>query len=103
MPSRTQISGAAFPLVIDQADITAPGFPRSQEWWTRFIPQWITVEVQPAGTVTLDYNGRSVVETEPPKLTAAQLRRGRANMVRCPTLRALARHLAPEALEPGNG
>jgi hypothetical protein len=53
--SRTQITGEAFPLVIDQADITAPDFPRDEAWWRRFVPlNWITVEVRADGTVTLD-------------------------------------------------
>jgi hypothetical protein len=54
---RSNIRGDVFPLVIDQADIEAPGFPRPQEWWDRFMPLWVAVDVQDDGTVLLDYNG----------------------------------------------
>jgi hypothetical protein len=94
--SRTQIGGAAFPLTIDQADITAPDFPRGLDWWQRFMPQWITVTLADDGTVGLDYNGRTPLEAEAPALSAAELRRGRACMVRWLAGSALVRHMAFE-------
>ena len=86
--SRTDISGTTFPLVIDQADITAPDFPRPADWWRRFIPVWISVDVRDDGTVALDYSGIR------PTLTPSELRHGRTGMVRW-LGSALGRHLRP--------
>ena len=44
-------------ITIDQAKIAAPDFPRGQEWWTRFLPNWVTGTVQPDGTVTIEPGG----------------------------------------------
>ena len=84
--SSTDISGEAFPLVIDQADITAPKFPRDAAWWRGFAPHWITVEVSTDGTVTLDamrergcpHDDGSPLDTP---LTEAQFRRRRNGVV----------------------
>jgi hypothetical protein len=43
-------------IVIDQAKIDAPNFPRSLEWWCRFAPVWADVAVHGDGTVTLTAN-----------------------------------------------
>lgn len=91
----TDISGASYPLVIDQADIMAPDFPRSAEWWRRFMPQWISVDVREDGTVALDYSGVTPTEAKRPTLTAAELRHGRTGMVRWLSRSALAQHLRP--------
>lgn len=40
-------------VVIEQAKINAPNFPRSQEWWRRFVPEWADVTVSEDGTVTV--------------------------------------------------
>lgn len=86
--STTDISGGTFPLVIDQADITAPKFPRDAEWWRGFVPtNWITVDVGEDGTVTLDarrergcpHDDGSPLDTP---LTDAQFRERRAGVVR---------------------
>lgn len=29
-------------IIIDQAKITAPDFPRPLSWWCEFLPAWIT-------------------------------------------------------------
>lgn len=95
--SATQIDGSAFPLVIDQADITAPNFPRSEAWWRGFVPtNWITVDVREDGTVTLDarrergcrHDDGSPLDTP---LTDAQFRRRRASVVQW--ARCLAAHI----------
>jgi hypothetical protein len=46
-------------ITIDQGKIDAPDFPRSQEWWTRFLPGWVTGAVQPDGTVTIEPSGEA--------------------------------------------
>ncbi len=48
------------PIVIDQTKIDAPAFPRSQEWWTAFVPVWVTAAIQPDSTVLLEPNGRQM-------------------------------------------
>jgi len=99
MTVRSNIRGDVFPLVIDQADIEAPGFPRPQEWWGRFMPFWIAVDVQDDGTVTLDYNSwnpADLNDAKPGELTPAQLARGRFNMTRWVGL-TWQRHLPEEA------
>jgi hypothetical protein len=45
-------------VVIDQSRIDAPDFPRSQEWWSRFIPMWADATVRDDGTVLLEASGR---------------------------------------------
>jgi len=94
---RTDISGGSFPLVIDQADITAPKFPRSAEWWRGFMPAWISVDVREDGTVALDYDpeGSLARWPEDPRAQAAGMRRGRGGMVRW-VGQALAKHLKTE-------
>jgi hypothetical protein len=47
---------AAWPLVIDQGSIALPHWPRSQQWWDRFVPCWSTAAVRPDGTVAIDVN-----------------------------------------------
>jgi hypothetical protein len=91
--SATQLTGEAYPLVIDQGDITAPDFPRDLGWWRRFMPQWITVTMREDQAVELDYNGMHPLDTEPPTLSAAELRRGRESILRCSTMQVLARHI----------
>ena len=93
VPVSTDISGASYPLVIDQADIMAPDFPRSAEWWRRFMPSWISVEVRNDGTVALDYDPAGLLACSP-RGRAAALQRGRAGMVRWVN-QALAQHLRP--------
>ena len=44
-------------IVIDQALVKAPGFPRNQEWWRRFTPGWAAVTVREDGTVTMEPSG----------------------------------------------
>lgn len=90
---RTDISGGTFPLVIDQDDITAPDFPRSQDWWDRWVPLWITATVRDDGTVTLDVNGKHANGTRD-ELTGAKLRRSRAVMAQWLGSH-ISRHLAP--------
>jgi len=81
--SRTDISGATYPLVIDQGDVTVPSFPRPQEWWRRYMPPWITVDVRDDGTVALDYDPAGSLAHDPgQELTPAELRRCRASMTR---------------------
>lgn len=41
-------------ITIDQSRISAPDFPRSQEWWDRFLPGWVTGTVHPDGTLTIE-------------------------------------------------
>lgn len=43
-------------ITIDQRKINAPGFPRDQEWWRRFTPEWAAVTVN-GDTVTLEPSG----------------------------------------------
>jgi hypothetical protein len=45
-------------IVIEQAKINAPDFPRDLEWWRRFVPEWADVTVNEDGTVTV--TGRNV-------------------------------------------
>jgi hypothetical protein len=45
-------------VIIDQAKIDNSlvrrgPFPRSQEWWTGFVPMWVTATVGPGGLVEL--------------------------------------------------
>lgn len=97
MMGRTGITGKSFPLVIDQADITAPKFPRPLEWWRRFMPSWISVDVRDDGTVLLDYDPAGSLARWPddPRSQAAGMKRGRGGMVRWVN-QALARHLTAE-------
>lgn len=44
-------------MLIDQAKIDAPKFPRSQEWWDRFTGVGTTATVHDDETVTLEANG----------------------------------------------
>ena len=44
-------------IAIDQARIDAPDYPRSQEWWTGFVPVWVKATVHNDGTVTLEPSG----------------------------------------------
>lgn len=77
-------------ITIDQSKIDAPNFPRSAEWWDRFLPFWITASVRPDNTVVLDANTRYAAEldghrnTDPATagLTAAALKRRRAGMAK---------------------
>ena len=69
-------------LLIDQGRVNAPDFPRDAAWWRRFMPQWVTVTVHPAGEVTLSYNGRNPGDTTAPQLTEAQRRRGHDTLTR---------------------
>ncbi len=48
------------PVVIDQARISAPGFPHGPGWWSRFVPVWIKATVDGDGTVTLEPSGRHI-------------------------------------------
>ena len=73
-------------ITIDQAKINAPGFPRSQEWWTRFLPSWVTGTVNPDGTVTIEPSDQVTryspdrglyCEPAPDKRAAATIRRHR--------------------------
>jgi hypothetical protein len=68
-------------MIIDQSRINAPDFPRSQEWWRRFVPEWVTVTVRDDGTVTLEpsslvmrYTAERGTWWEPGDLKAAALR-----------------------------
>lgn len=73
-------------ITIDQAKIAAPDFPRSQEWWARFLPIWVTGTVNADGTVTIEPRsevirftpGRGMWwELAPTKAQAANVRRCR--------------------------
>jgi hypothetical protein len=46
-------------IIIDQARTDAPPglYPRSQQWWRRFVPEWVTVTVRADGTVILEPSG----------------------------------------------
>ena len=44
-------------ITIDQARIAAPDFPRSPEWWQRFLPDYITAAHRDGGIVVLDVTG----------------------------------------------
>lgn len=46
-------------LTIDQSKIEAPNFPRSQEWWARFLPSYITASHRDGGIVVLDVTGEA--------------------------------------------
>lgn len=70
-------------IVIDQAKIDAPDFPRPAEWWRRFVPGWVDVTVNDDGTVTLAASsfetrytaGRGIWYDPDARLTAARQRR----------------------------
>lgn len=62
-------------ILIAQAKVDAPDYPRDQEWWTGFVPCWVTAEVRADGIVSLTYNGRTF-DGEPPKLSAVEARHG---------------------------
>ena len=70
-------------IVIDQAKIDAPDFPRDQAWWDRFAPVWIAATVRDDGIVTLMPSGRAHVYSMPGhpvvqrELTEAQTKRQR--------------------------
>ena len=75
-------------IIIDQAKIDAPDFPRDQAWWDRFAPVWIAATVLDGGIVRLmpsglthDYSmpGNPVVQRE---LSAAQIKRQRDAIAR---------------------
>ena len=40
-------------IIIDQGKIDAPDFPRSLEWWRRFVPEWGHVAVTEDGGASL--------------------------------------------------
>lgn len=46
-------------IIIEQARIDAPPglYPRSQQWWRRFLPEWVRVTVRDDGTETLEPSG----------------------------------------------
>ena len=46
-------------IIIDQARIDAPPglYPRSQQWWRQFMPEWVKVTVRADGTVILEPSG----------------------------------------------
>ena len=44
-------------MTIDQRKIAAPDFPRSAEWWTRFLPSYITGTLHAGDVITLDVTG----------------------------------------------
>jgi hypothetical protein len=46
-------------LLLDQHKIAAPDFPRSPEWWARFLPGWMTAEHRDGGIVALDVTGQA--------------------------------------------
>src|SRR5436305_1340383 len=46
-------------LVIDQAKIDAPDFPRSPEWWADFLPDWIIPEHRDGGILALDVSDQA--------------------------------------------
>ena len=46
-------------IVLDQARIDAPDFPRSAEWWQRFLPSYITAAHRDGGIVVLDVTGEA--------------------------------------------
>lgn len=72
-------------ITLDQAKIDAPDFPRSQEWWTRFLPDWVTGTVQPDGTVTIEPRAEVVRYTRGRGIwwEAAPTKAQRANVRRC--------------------
>lgn len=70
-------------IVIDQAKVRvdealvrrgAPPFPRSLEWWQRFLPIWITASEGVDGTLVLEPNGK-VANGSQLTLTPVVLRR----------------------------
>ena len=46
-------------ITIDQARINAPDFPRTPEWWQRFLPGYITASHRDGGIVVLDVTGEA--------------------------------------------
>ena len=44
---------------IDQTKIDAPDFPRSLEWWKRFVPPWGLVVPGPGDSVRVKVSGSS--------------------------------------------
>jgi hypothetical protein len=46
-------------LTLDQAKIGAPAFPRTQAWWDRFLPSFMTADVREDGTVVIDVTGQA--------------------------------------------
>lgn len=72
-------------IIIDQDRIDAPDFPRSQEWWQRFVPIWVTATVRDDGAVLLEASAGHVftrTATGRKPLAPAVRRRRAAAMVR---------------------
>jgi len=76
-------------LIIDQARIGAPEFPRTQEWWSRFVPVWVRATVRDDGTVALepsgdtyDYSGPDSSVIVHRELSAAERKRYAKHIVR---------------------
>lgn len=66
-------------VVIDQARIDAPDFPRSQEWWQAFVPStWVTAAVRDDGTVALDVSGEAHPSQGPRPAAAVRRNQERA-------------------------
>lgn len=69
-----------FEVRIDQRRIDAPGatYPRSQEWWQRFVPIWVDVAIEADDIVVLRTNDKSIngaAEIVTIPVTPAQRRR----------------------------
>ena len=46
-------------ITLDQARIDAPNFPRSAEWWARFLPSYIVATFREGSLVDLDVTGEA--------------------------------------------
>ena len=68
-------------LTIDQARIDAPEFPRSAEWWRRFVPEWADVTVYGDGTVTIGAVTEALPPRGPDRVAAARRNRNREEAI----------------------